>query len=125
MPSILDTLSPDELSQLFGAENIPERQRILQEQLGQARGLASQPQQHHTTGLGAALGALAGGVGGVAGAVRASGIRDQQNGLLDQLVKAKLLGARAGSAPMSMNTVPGVPQDPLAQDPAAPFSLTG
>lgn len=125
MASILDTMNPDELQQLFGAENIPERQRILQEQLGQARGLANIPQQQHRTGLGAALGALAGGVGAVAGGIRAGGIRDQQNELLQELVKAKLIGAGAGRGPLSMSTAPGVPQDPLAPGPAADFSLAG
>jgi hypothetical protein len=135
MPNILDTLSPEDLQQLLGAENIPERQRILQEQLGQAQLLANRPQRAHTTGAGAALSGVGDVIGAIGGGLETARVRGQQNGLLEQLVKAKMLGARAGGPgaapgpglppPPPMDPASGVPQDPFARGPQGFFGLGG
>lgn len=95
MEELLAQLSPEELAQLLGLGTMDERSQLLQQQLAQAEALRSGPQQHHSTGLGAALGGLGDVVKNVAGSMKAQKLNDQMAGLADEKDKRRQLYLKA------------------------------
>lgn len=88
--------------EMLGMSTMGDEQAMLERQMGMADALRSTPGGRHSTGIGAGLGALAQGIGGVAGGLKQADLMrkmeslTQQRGERQQKI-AELLGDMGGN----------------------------
>lgn len=88
--------------EMLGLSTMGDEQSMLERQMGMAEALRSTPGGRHSTGLGAGLGALAQGLGGVVGGLKQAELMKQMQSLNQQRGErqreiAPLLGQLGGN----------------------------
>lgn len=114
MPAIdpFSGMTPEMIQQIFGLAPLGEQQNQLGQQLQEALDERNQPEQHHTTGIGAGLGALGSVYRTVDSRRKEAALRPQQMAVSQQMADRRQALAEAYIAALRG----GQPQQPQGQD---------